>query len=310
MAVSPAQPVREHHQQRMSGEAWVLFAAMSLIWGLPYLFIKVAVAEVDPATLVFARTTLALIILLPLAMRAGALRPALRHWRPAAIFALLEMGIPWLLLSDAETRISSALAGLLLAAVPIIGAVVTAFMGDRHNLAPMRLAGMLLGVVGVAALVGVDASGGHLDWLSVAQLLTVATCYAVAPIIIDRQANPAPAIGTITVSILLVSVAYLPFGVPGLVRAWPLQPDTAGSLLVLGWLCTALAFVLFFRLIAAAGPVRAVVITFINPAVAIVLGVVVLSENITAGMLVGFPLVILGSFLATRPSPRVSEIPG
>jgi len=294
----------------MSGEAWVLFAAMSLIWGLPYLFIKVAVAEVDPATLVFARTTLALIILLPLAMRAGALRPALRHWRPAAIFALLEMGIPWLLLSDAETRISSALAGLLLAAVPIIGAVVTAFMGDRHNLAPMRLAGMLLGVVGVAALVGVDASGGHLDWLSVAQLLTVATCYAVAPIIIDRQANPAPAIGTITVSILLVSVAYLPFGVPGLVRAWPLQPDTAGSLLVLGWLCTALAFVLFFRLIAAAGPVRAVVITFINPAVAIVLGVVVLSENITAGMLVGFPLVILGSFLATRPSPRVSEIPG
>ena len=310
MAVSPAPPVREHHQQRMSGEAWVLFAAMSLIWGLPYLFIKVAVAEVDPATLVFARTTLALIILLPLAMRAGALRPALRHWRPAAIFALLEMGIPWLLLSDAETRISSALAGLLLAAVPIIGAVVTAFMGDRHNLAPMRLAGMLLGVVGVAALVGVDASGGHLDWLSVAQLLTVATCYAVAPIIIDRQANPAPAIGTITVSILLVSVAYLPFGVPGLVRAWPLQPDTAGSLLVLGWLCTALAFVLFFRLIAAAGPVRAVVITFINPAVAIVLGVVVLSENITAGMLVGFPLVILGSFLATRPSARVSEMPG
>ena len=310
VAVSPAPPVREHHQQRMSGEAWVLFAAMSLIWGLPYLFIKVAVAEVDPATLVFARTTLALIILLPLAMRAGALRPALRHWRPAAIFALLEMGIPWLLLSDAETRISSALAGLLLAAVPIIGAVVTAFMGDRHNLAPMRLAGMLLGVVGVAALVGVDASAGHLDWLSVAQLLTVATCYAVAPIIIDRQANPAPAIGTITVSILLVSVAYLPFGVPGLVRAWPLQPDTAGSLLVLGWLCTALAFVLFFRLIAAAGPVRAVVITFINPAVAIVLGVVVLSENITAGMLVGFPLVILGSFLATRPSARVSEMPG
>lgn len=310
MAVSPPPPVREHHQQRMSGEAWVLFAAMSVIWGLPYLFIKVAVAEVNPATLVFARTTLALLILLPLAIRARALRPALRHWQPAAIFALLEMGIPWLLLSDAETRISSALAGLLLAAVPIIGAAVTALMGDRHNLAPMRLAGMLLGVVGVAALVGVDASAGHLDWLSVAQLLTVATCYAVAPIIIDRQANPAPAIGTITVSILLVSVVYLPVGVPGLAQAWPLQPATTGSLLVLGWLCTAVAFVLFFRLIAAAGPVRAVVITFINPAVAIVLGVLVLAEDITAGMLIGFPLVILGSFLATRPSARVSPTAG
>lgn len=309
MAVSPAAPVRDHHQRRMSGQAWVLFAAMSVIWGLPYLFIKVAVEQVNPATLVFARTTLALLILLPVAIRAGALRPALRHWKPAAIFAVLEMGIPWLLLSDAETRISSALAGLLLAAVPIIGAAVTAVLGERHNVAPVRLWGMGLGVVGVAALVGVDASAGHLDWVSVAQMLTVATCYAVAPIIIDRQENPAPAIGTITVSILLVSLAYLPFGGPGLVQAWPLQADTAGSLLVLGWLCTALAFVLFFRLIAAAGPVRAVVITFINPAVAILLGVLVLSETVTTGMLIGFPIVILGSFLATRPASAISSEP-
>ena len=291
---------RTHHGDRMSTQAWVLFAAMSIIWGLPYLFIKVAVAEVDPATLVFARTTLALVVLLPLAIHGGALRAAARHWRPAAIFAVLEMGIPWLLLSHAETRISSALAGLLLAAVPIIGAIVTAFLGDRHNIAPVRVIGMVLGLVGVGALVGVDATGGHLDWLSVAEMLTVAACYAIAPIIIDRQDNPAPALGTITLSILLVSVAYLPFGLPGLVSAWPLQADTVGSLLVLGLICTALAFILFFRLIAAAGPVRAVVITFINPAVAIVLGVLILSEQVTTGMLVGFPLVILGSILATR----------
>lgn len=297
---SPA-PLREHHQQRMSGQAWALFAAMSLIWGLPYLFIKIAVAEVSPATLVFARTALALLVLLPLAARTGALRPALRHWQPAAIFAVLEMGIPWLLLGHAETRISSAMAGLLLAAVPIIGAVITAALGDRGSVAPIRVAGMVLGVVGVALLVGLDASGGHLDWLSVAEMLTVATCYAVAPIIIDRQVNPAPALGTITVSLLIVSVAYIPFGLPGLVSAWPLQTQTVGSLLVLGLICTALAFVLFFRLIAAAGPVRAVVITFINPAVALILGVLVLSEQITTGMAIGFPLVLLGSFLATRP---------
>ena len=299
-AENPTVDVRQHHSDRMSTQAWMLFAAMSVIWGLPYLFIKVAVAEVSPATLVFARTTLALIVLLPLALHTGALRPALRHWRPAAIFAVLEMGIPWLLLGHAETRISSALAGLLLAAVPIIGAAITAFLGDRHNVAPVRVVGMVLGLVGVGALVGVDATGGHLDWLSVAEMLTVATCYAVAPIIIDRQENPAPALGTITVSILLVSVAYLPFGLPGLIAAWPLQTETAASLTVLGLICTALAFILFFRLIAAAGPVRAVVITFINPAVAIVLGVLVLSEQVTTGMLVGFPLVILGSVLATR----------
>lgn len=292
---------RQHHAQPMSTQAWALFAAMSIIWGLPYLFIKIAVADVSPATLVFARTALALLILVPLALRGGALQAAVRNWKPAAIFAVLEMGIPWLLLTHAEIRISSALAGLMLAAVPIIGAAITAALGDRHNVAPVRVLGMLLGITGVAALVGIDASAGHVDLLSVAEMLTVAACYAIAPIVIDRQENPAPAIGTITLSILIVAVVYLPFGLPGLVSAWPLPTDTAVSLLVLGWLCTAIAFILFFALIAAAGPVRAVVITFINPAVAIVLGVLVLSEQITPGMLVGFPLVILGSILATRP---------
>ena len=131
----------------------------------------------------------------------------------------------------------------------------------------------------------------------------VAACYAIAPIMIDRQENPAPALGTITVSVMIVTVAYLPLGGPGLLAAMPLQMATIGSLLVLGMVCTALAFILFFRLIAAAGPVRAVVITFINPAVALVLGVLVLSEQVTPGMLIGFPLVMLGSWLATRATP-------
>jgi drug/metabolite transporter (DMT)-like permease len=275
---------------------------MSVIWGLPYLFIKIAVGEVSPATLVFARTAVALVVLVPVAVAQSALMPALRHWRPAAVFAALEMGLPWLLLGHAETRISSALAGLLLAAVPIIGAVVTGLLGDRHNLAPVRVAGMALGVVGVGLLVGIDATGGHLDWLSVAEMLIVATCYAVAPIVIDRMDNPAPALGTVTVSVLMVTVVYTPVGLPGLFAAAPLAPATLGAIAVLGLVCTALAFILFFRLIAAAGPVRAVVITFVNPAVAIVLGVAVLGESLTLGMLVGFPLVLAGSWLATRPS--------
>lgn len=301
MSASPI-ATRAHHGERMTGQAWVLFAAMSMIWGLPYLFIKIAVDEVNPATLVFARTALALLLLVPVAWRAGALRPALRAWPIAAVFAVLEMGIPWLLLGHAELRISSALAGLLLATVPIIGAVVTAVLGDRHNIAGVRIAGMVMGLVGVAALVGIDAASGHLDALSIVEMFIVAVCYAVAPIVVDRQQNPPPVIGTVTVSILFVTVAYIPFGVPGLIAAWPLAPKTSGSLLVLGLLCTAVAFVLFFRLIAAAGPVRATTITFINPAVAILLGIVVLSEPLTTGMLIGFPLVIAGSFLATRPT--------
>ena len=302
MTAEPGTAARQHHGDRMSTEAWALFAAMGVIWGLPYLFIKISVVEVGPAAMVFARTALAVLILVPLAARAGALRPALRYWQPAALFAALEMGIPWLLLGHAELRISSALAGLLLAAVPIIGAVVTALLGDRHNIAPVRVAGMVLGLIGVAALVGVDAAAGHLDLLSILEMLIVAVCYALAPIAIDRLENPPPAIGIVTVSILFVAIAYTPVGVIGLAQAWPLQADTVGSLVILGWLCTALAFVLFFRLIAAAGPVRAVTITFINPAVAIVLGILVLSEQLTTGMVIGFPLVILGSFLATRPT--------
>lgn len=298
---APAQ-VREHHSQPMSAAAWTIFAAMALIWGLPYLFIKIAVGEVTPAQLVLARTALAVAVLLPLSAATGTLRPALRHWRIPVVFAVLEMGIPWLLLGHAETRISSALAGLLLAAVPIIGAAVTAFLGDRHNVTPIRISGMLLGLAGVALLVGLDSSAGHLDWLSVIEMLVVATCYAVAPIVIDRQPDPPPILGIVTVSILFVALFYLPIAGPGLVAAWPLETATIGSLLVLGLICTALAFILFFRLIALAGPVRATVITYINPAVAILLGVLVLSESITRGMLVGFPMVLLGSWLATRPT--------
>lgn len=293
---------RTHHGGRMSARAWWLFAAMSVIWGMPYLFIKVAVAEVPPAGLVLARTALALVVLLPLAISNGALRKALRQWRVVAAFAVLEMAIPWFLLGHAEMRISSGMAGLMIAAAPIIGAIITATLGDRHNVAPVRVVGMTVGMVGVAALVGIDALGGHLDWLSVLEMLTIAACYALGPIVIDRQQDPAPAIGTITLSILMVTIVYIPFGLPDLVRAWPLEPATAGSLVFLGLICTALAFILFFSLIAEAGPVRAIVITYVNPAVAILLGVLVLSEQITGGMLVGFPLVILGSFLATRPT--------
>lgn len=301
-AAPPVTGAKDHHSARMSSTAWVLFAAMAFIWGLPYLFIKIAVGEVDPAGLVLARTALAALVLLPISLANGSLAAAIRSWRPAAVFALLEMAIPWLLLSHAEMRISSGLAGLLLAAVPIIGALITALMGDRRNIAPVRLIGMALGLIGVAALVGIDAFAGHLDWLSVLEMLTVAACYAIAPIFIDRQENPPPILGTVTLSIVMVTVLYIPFGVPALSAAWPLSGQTIGSLLVLGIVCTALAFVLFFRLIAEAGPVRAVVITYINPAVAIILGVLVLSEQITAGMAVGFPLVILGSYLATRPT--------
>ena len=289
----------------MSRRAWMLFAAMGVIWGIPYLFIKIAVAELSPVTIAGWRTLLAALILLPLAARSGALRPALRAWPYVVAFGLLEMALPWVLLGHAETRVPSGFAGLMLAAVPIVGTVVSWILGDRHALSRVRLVGLGVGVVGVAALVGLDWAAGTIDALSVVELLVVAVCYAVAPAMAARKLGHVPSMGVVSVSLAFVALLYLPVTVVSVHAGLP-SPNVVASVLVLALVCTALAFVLFFELIAEAGPVRATVITFVNPAVAVALGLVVLGEPLTWGTLVGFPLVLLGSYWATRgPSSTV-----
>lgn len=285
--------------------AWVLFAAMSVIWGIPYLFIKVAVAELSPAAVAGCRTLLAALVLLPLAARQDALRPAFRAWPWVVAFGLLEMAGPWLLLGDAETRVSSGFAGLMIATVPIVGVVVARLRGDPHAFDRIRVIGLGVGILGVAGLVGIDSLSGHIDGRSVVELLLVAIGYAVAPVIANTRLAAVPSIGVIAVSVGLVALLYLPWTVSE-VAATPPSPKVIASVVVLGLICTALAFVLFFRLIALAGPVRATVITFLNPAVAVALGVLVLGEPLTAGMAIGFPLVLLGAYWATRPTPQVA----
>ncbi|HEY5134878.1 MAG TPA: DMT family transporter [Candidatus Nanopelagicales bacterium] len=289
----------------MSRRAWTLFAAMGVIWGIPYLFIKIAVVEVSPVAIAGWRTLLGAAILLPLAARAGALRPALRAWPFVVAFGLMEMALPWVLLGHAETRVPSGFAGLMLAAVPIVSTVVSWLLGDRHALTRVRLLGLGVGVVGVAALVGLDWAAGTIDPLSVLELLVVAVCYAVAPAMAVRKLAHVPSMGVVSVSLAVVALLYLPVTVLS-VRAGLPSPSVVASVLVLALVCTALAFVVFFELIAEAGPVRATVITFVNPAVAVALGLVVLGEPLTWGTLVGFPLVLLGSYWATRgPAPSV-----
>jgi drug/metabolite transporter (DMT)-like permease len=283
----------------MTRRAWTLFAAMGVIWGIPYLFIKIAVVELSPVTVAGWRTVIAAAILLPLAARQGALRPALRAWPYVVAFGLLEMAFPWVLLGHAETRVPSGFAGLMLAAVPIVGTVVSWLLGDKHALSRVRLLGLGVGVVGVAALVGLDWAGGTIDPLSVLELLVVAVCYAVAPAMAVRKLAHVPSMGVVSVSLAVVALLYLPVTVFSVHTGLP-SAKVVGSVLVLALVCTALAFVLFFGLIAEAGPVRATVITFVNPAVAVALGIVVLSEPLTVGTLVGFPLVLLGSYWATR----------
>jgi drug/metabolite transporter (DMT)-like permease len=284
----------------MSRQAWLLFGAMSLIWGIPYLLIKVAVAELSPAELAGLRTLLAALVLVPVAAWQGALRPALARWWWVLAFALIEMAGPWLLLGQAETRVSSGFAGLMIATVPLVGVVIARLQGDPTAFAASRLRGLAVGLVGVACLVGLDSLAGHVEPVPVLELLLVAIGYAVAPAIANRRLADVPALGVIAISVAAVAGLYLPASV-GAVRAGLPSADVVAAVLVLGLVCTALAFVLFFALIARVGPVRATVITFINPAVAIALGILVLGEPLTWGMAVGFPLVILGAFWATRP---------
>jgi len=280
----------------------LLFAAVGVIWGVPYLLIKVAVGALSPASLVFFRTVIAALLLLPLAGARGQLRPLVRHWRPLLVFTAVEIAVPWLFLASAEQRLSSSLAGLLIAAVPLVGALLGWATGGER-LGPLRQLGLLVGVAGVAALVGLDLHAG--DAWALVQMGIVVIGYAVGPFILVRFLSGLPGLGVTAAALALTAVAYLPFAVVQLPGHWPALTVT-GSVVGLSVVCTAAAFLLFFALIAEVGPVRATVITYLNPAVAVALGVALLDEPFTAGIAVGFALVLLGSVLATRKT-RVAE---
>jgi len=276
---------------------------MCVIWGIPYLFIRIAVGELTPVTLVFLRTGVAALLLLPIAARRGALRPVLQRWRPLVLFAGIEIAIPWVALSSAEQRISSSVSGLLISAVPLVGVVIAPFFGNREGIRTLNLAGLLLGLIGVAAIVGLDlrATG----WVPLAEMGVVAVCYAVGPAILSRHLSGLPSVGVIASALAVCALAYAPIAAMHWPRSMP-SSAAVSSVAVLAVVCTALAFLIFFALIAEIGPVRATVITYINPAVAAVAGVLVLHELFTAGMGIGFVLVLIGSSLATRrPRPAL-----
>ena len=278
----------------MTRRGWALFLALGLLGGMPYLLIRIAVAEIDPLVMAFGRTLIGATLLLPVAIYRRALGPALRRWRVLLVFTLVEISGPWLLLGHAETRLNSSTAGLLLAAVPLIAAVIVAKLG-HERLHGRRLAGLMIGLAGVAALVGLDIHTS--DWIAVAEIALTSLGYAIGPIIISRRLNDVPPLGVVAGSLLIAVLLYSPFA-PSL---WPAHasPGAIASVAGLGVFCTAIAFLAFFALIAEVGPARATVITYINPVVAIILGVLFLHEPLTLGMAIGFPLVIAGSILGT-----------
>ncbi|MCU1659005.1 MAG: protein of unknown function transrane [Pseudonocardiales bacterium] len=282
----------------MTRRSWGLFAAMCVIWGIPYLLIRVAVRDVSPGTLVFARTAIGGLILLPLALTRGGFGPVLRRWRPLVAFTVIELAVPWLLLGSAEKQLSSSLSGLLVAAVPLIGVLVARVSGSDDHVDLSRGAGLLLGLVGVAMLVGLDIGSIHVA--SLFEMLAVVIGYAIAPVVMARRLADLPSIPVVSASLLLCAIGYLPYAAFN--PPTHLSGHAIASIGVLGVVCTAVAFVVFFALINDIGPARATVITYVNPAVAVLFGIVLLGEPFTLGMGVGFPLILAGSVLAARRS--------
>lgn len=293
----------------MTRRGIVLFASLGLVWGVPYLFIKIAVQELSPEMLVLARTALAALVLLPVALYRKALGPVLSRWKPLVTFTIVEIVFPWYFLNAAEQRLPSSTTGLLLSAIPLVAALLAFTMGRKHRLSAANWRGILVGMAGVAAVVGFDLAGS--DLIGVAQLSVAVVGYAVGPVILARWLSDLSGVGVMTATLGLAAIIYVPIVL--LAGSWPtVMPSipVLGSVAILAVFCSAIAFLLMFALIAEIGPIRATAITYVNPAVAVIAGALVLGERVTVWTIAGFALILLGSYLVTRPNRPVPMRPG
>ncbi|SNX58067.1 drug/metabolite transporter (DMT)-like permease [Streptomyces sp. TLI_55] len=290
----------------MTARGWFLFSLMGVVWGIPYLMIKVAVeAPLSPSFVVFTRCALGAVLLLPFAAR-GLGRTIRSFWKPLLAFACIEIIGPWFTLTDAERHLSSSTAGLLIAGVPIVGVALARFFGATERLGARRVTGLGLGLGGVGVLTVPHLTGG--DARSMAEVLVTVVGYATAPLIAARYLRAVPSLQLTASCLALAAVVYAPAA--GL--TWPSSMPSASVLLALaglGVICTAVAFVAFLELIKEVGPTRSTVITYVNPAVAVAAGALFLGEELTAGVGVAFVLILAGSVLATAAGPARSGGP-
>ena len=290
----------------MSRRALFHFAVSGLFWGIPYLLMKVAVRDIEPAVIVCGRVLIGAAILIPIAMHQKVLMDAIRGWRYVLPYAIFEMMIPWILITNAEKQISSGLAGLLIATVPIWSTIFASMTGDKTVWHSKRLVGMLVGFIGLIGLVGYESIIGSSDPLSIAMMLLAAISYSYAVNMISQKLPEVSGIAINGLAMVFTSIAYAPLMIVQFPEVSTVSKESAASLLALGVFSTALAFISFFIVLKEIGPARASIGTYVNTAVAVVLGVMILSEPLTIGIIIGLPLVMIGSFLASR-KPSVTS---
>jgi len=287
----------------MNWRVWMAFVALGVIWGIPYFFIKLAVREVSPFVVAWGRIALAALILLPLAWRRGSLAAMRQRAQPLIALALVEFAIPYPAISLGERWVSSSMTGILIATVPLTIAALSRFFGVHDPLSAWRLFGLALGLAGVVGLLGLGGVEGPLGWAGVGCMLVAIVGYAAGGLIIQRHFQGVEPTAPVALSLGIAALLLLPPALLGMPTQWP-SALALGSIAVLGLICTAIAMLLMFYLISHAGAARASVITYINPAVASLLGVLVLHEHLGLGGMLAFALILLGSWLATRRDPQ------
>jgi len=286
----------------MSRRGWTYFLAMSVIWGLPYLLIRVAVRQLDPGVLVFLRTGPAAVLLAPVVIAQRQLPTLLRHLHWIAVFGVVEFGVPWFLMSTSERHITSSLTSLLICCVPLFSVVIQRLRRAGEDIAPRRYLGLAIGAIGVASLVGLNLHGGTITWIGF--MLLVCLGYSIGPVILATKLRHIPGPTVVMGATAVVALCWLPWTIVH----WPthVSSETWQCAAVLSLVCTVIAFLVFFRLIKEVGASRAVVVTYFNTAIAVILGIVGLHEPLTPAILVGFPLVIVGCVVATSsPAPAL-----
>lgn len=283
----------------MSRKGWLLFIAISIFWGIPYLFIKIAVNELDPAIVVFARISIAAVILVPVAFQRKALSQLRGNWLPLIVLAFVHLAIPFLLISYGEQHIASSLTSLLIASEPLLIALLALRFDPSERVRGLRLLGLFIGLGGVVVLLGFDISGDGQKWLGAGLVLLATTGYACSALLAKQPAIvKLPRLGVVAVECAVATIVLLPLAA----TRWPGKvPDLEVliSLLVLGVICTALALLTFFALMAEVGASRGSAFTYVNPAVSVLLGAVVLGEGLSIATVLGFLLIIFGSWLST-----------
>ena len=285
----------------MKPSSWINFSLAGVLWGIPYLLIRVAVApgQFTPAFVVFSRVAIGAALLLAYAIKRGTLRPALKGIRWIALYAVIEMAGPWGFVSQSETKLNSGLAALLIATVAIWATLLNGALGDKTVWHSTRILGLLVGFIGICLVVGIESLQGKVDTFAIFLILLAAIGYAIAPTMVQMKIPELDGAAVNGLAMLTTAIIYLPFAIV----QWPhhhVRPNSIYSVVALGIIPTAICFVIYFKVLADIGTARASLVAYVNTGVAVLLGVVVLHEKLTTGILIGLPLVLIGSYFASR----------